>query len=102
MPMIRVFVLCILALPALAQQDGQLSLGGTVINAKTGEPIGRAMVSIMHFGVPETPQTPGKREVSSRLFRSAFTDSAGAFHFAGLSAGRYSVSAQKPEFTLER
>jgi hypothetical protein len=47
--MIRVIALGILCSPALAQQNGQPSLGGTVINAKTGEPLPRALVTIMNF-----------------------------------------------------
>ena len=100
--MIRVIALCILALPALAQQDGQLSLGGTVINAKTGEPLPRAMVTIMRFATVEAAPADGKKGIYKPFTKSAFTDSGGAFHVAALSAGRYSVSAQKPEFTLDR
>ncbi len=94
--MIRVLALCILALPALAQQDSQLSLGGTVVNGKTGEPLPRAQVTIMRLANGEDAQT------YKPFVRTALTDSGGAFHFAALSTGRYSVSAQKPEFILER
>ncbi len=90
--MIRVIALCILAFPALAQQDAQLSLGGMVINATTGEPLPRALVNIMHFGDP-------KLHVEQW---NGFTDSTGRFHFTGLPAGQYSITPQKPEFTLER
>ncbi len=91
MPMIRVLALCILALPAVAQQDGQLSLGGTVINAKTGAPLPRALVNLMHFGDP-------KLHVQQW---NGFTDSAGRFLFPGLPAGQYSITPRKPEFTSQ-
>jgi uncharacterized protein (DUF2141 family) len=90
--MIRVIVLCILALPALAQQDGPLSLGGVVVNEATGEPLPRALVTMMHFGDPEVKVKQWK----------AFTDSNGRFHFSGLTAGQYSITPQKPEFTITR
>ena len=90
--MIRVIVLCILALPALAQQDGPLSLGGVVVNEATGEPLPRALVTMMHFGEPE---------VKVKQWR-AFTDSNGRFHFSGLTAGQYSITPQKTEFTITR
>jgi len=46
----RVLILTILALPLLAQQEGQLSLGGMVIDGKTGERFRRALVHIVRFG----------------------------------------------------
>jgi hypothetical protein len=84
--MIRVIALCILAFPAVAQQDGQLSLGGTVINAKTGEPLSRALVTIMHFGDPKVPVQQW----------NAFTDSTGRFYFPGSAEGRYSAAEIEP------
>ena len=73
----------------LCAQDGQLSLGGTVINSVTGEPVKRALVQIF-----------GQRgvEPTQPFTASAFTDSEGAFRFTGLTAGAYSISARKPQF----
>jgi len=83
----------ILGLPAFAQ-DGQLSLGGTVGNSKTGEPVRRAMVTLSRIS----------GDVSSALkpvVRTAFTDSGGSFRFTGLPTGEYSIVAEKPEFTAD-
>jgi hypothetical protein len=53
-------------------------IGGTVVNALTGEPLRRAAVT--------TPQT------------ATLTDAAGAFRFCGLSAGSYYTNGEKPGF----
>jgi uncharacterized protein (DUF2141 family) len=101
--MLRVLFLTVLALPGVAQvveqEQGQLSLGGMVINDKTGEPVRRALVQIIRFGSPEEFQKAGP-EGYKPLTRSAFTDSGGEFHFNGLPSGRYTVTSQKPGFTF--
>lgn len=100
--MLRVLVLCLAALPILAQQ-ADLSLSGIVINSKTGEPIKRAMVTIRRIPSAEEFQRPAQAagDTQQQLTRNSFSDSGGEFHFTGLPAGRYNVTAQKPEFTLE-
>src|ERR1700728_2348411 len=95
--MLRILILSILALPLLAQQEGQLSLGGMVINDKTGEPVHRALVRIVRLGAWADAQ---KGVRPAPLTRSAFTDSGGEFHFSGLPSGQYSVTSQKPGFTF--
>jgi len=62
----------------LSAADPTFCIGGTVVNAVTGEPVRRAAVS--------TPQA------------AALSDVAGAFHFCGLPAGSYSAEAEKPGF----
>ena len=98
----RLIAVFILALPALAQQQGHLSLSGTVINGKTGEPLRRAMVTVTRIApLREEIQQQGVNvERIQRFSRSAFTDSGGLFRFTGLPAGQYSVVARRPEFTL--
>lgn len=66
---------------------GQFSLGGTVTNAKTGEPVVRAMVQVFRAGSPS-------------FIARTMTDAAGMFQLAGLLPGSYSISAQKPQFTM--
>jgi hypothetical protein len=99
----RFFAVCILALPALAQQDNQLALGGTVANGKTGEPIRRAEVTVTRFALP---QGEARQGIATRLQMLnvsgvAFTDSGGMFHISGLPAGQYTITARKPEFLYD-
>ncbi len=54
---------------------------GTVVNAGTGEPIARALVTLS--GTP---------------MRYAFSDSTGAFSIDGVPAGQHAISAQKPGY----
>ena len=63
--------------PLLADEP-EFCVGGTVLNALTGEPLRRAAVTI--------PQS------------AALTDAAGAFRFCGLPAGAYYANAEKPGF----
>jgi len=67
----------VVAAPLLADEP-EFCVGGTVLNASTGEPLRRAVVTI--------PQA------------AAFTDAAGAFRFCRLSAGAYYANAEKPGF----
>lgn len=82
-----VIALCIvLTAFASAQIPGsgttqKFTVSGTVVNETTGEPIPRALVTLQ--GSP---------------MRNAFSDSNGGFAIEGVSAGRYSISAQKPGF----
>jgi uncharacterized protein (DUF2141 family) len=96
----RVLAVCFLAAGAAAQQDsGQFSLAGTVIDARSGEVIKRAQVILTHFGAPSSEDAPPPIRASPPTDLTTFTDSAGVFRFSALSAGTYSISAQKPGFT---
>jgi carboxypeptidase family protein len=69
---------------AAAQADAnRFELRGKVINAISGEPVGKALVEI-----------PGQR--------AHFSDSDGTFVFADLPRGRLDLSAKKPGFFGER
>jgi len=77
---------------AAAQAPGsnatqKFTVTGSVVNTTTGEPIPRALVTLQ--GSP---------------MRNAFTDSNGSFAIDGVSAGTYSIHAQKPGYfgTQER
>ena len=63
-------------------QSASYTLGGTVVNSVTGEPIRRALV-----------QVGGGR--------MQLTDSQGRFEMSGLEGGSYSITAQKPGFFPE-
>jgi len=81
-------------------QQGEYVLAGSVVNARTGEPVKRALVTAVGFVVNDVgyaPDSPPVRPV--RPFTVAtFTDGSGAFRFTGLASGRYNLSAQKPHF----
>ena len=59
----------------------KFTVSGAVVNAGTGEPIPRALVTLQ--GSPT---------------RHVFSDSNGAFSIDGVPAGRYAVQAQKPGY----
>ena len=83
-------------LPGAAQTDRNYVLAGTVVNARTGEPIPRALVELMSF----TALGSGQRAASTRPApASTFTDATGAFQFSGLAGGNYRLSTRKPQFT---
>ncbi len=77
MPSPLLALAALLAAPVLAG-DADFCIGGTVVNALTGEPLARAAVT--------TPQS------------ATMTDAAGAFHFCGLPAGAYYANAERPGF----
>ena len=76
MPSCRLALAVLLAAPLAAADD--FCIGGTVVNAATGEPINRAAVT--------TPVSAG------------MTDASGAYRFCGLPAGSYHAHAEKPGF----
>lgn len=92
---------CMLAtsLVGAEQADSNYVLAGTVVNARTGEPIARALVELTQF--PD--QLSGQQAALAPPAQSAtFTDAAGAFRFSGLKAGRYQLSTRKPQFVEVR
>jgi hypothetical protein len=62
----------------LPAADATFCIGGSVVNAVSGEPVRRAAVS--------TPES------------AALSDAAGTFHFCGLTAGTYATEVEKPGF----
>jgi Carboxypeptidase regulatory-like domain len=82
---------------ALGQEAGRAVISGTVVDASTGEPIRKAIVTLTLQGAP-------------RRWATARTDSSGQFTFAGLPAGKYDlgatmqgvVAAWGPDVTLLR
>lgn len=70
----------------------KFTLSGSVVNSVTGEPVKRALLTLspLHPGQEPTPQGHVPIQV--------FSDPGGAFSFNGLSAGRYRIFAQKPQY----
>ncbi|HEX5071211.1 MAG TPA: carboxypeptidase-like regulatory domain-containing protein, partial [Vicinamibacterales bacterium] len=64
--------------------SGTAELGGIAVSADRGQPVRRALVRIT------APELRGAREMT--------TDEAGRFHFSGLPAGRYTLTARKAGF----
>ncbi|HUI83339.1 MAG TPA: carboxypeptidase-like regulatory domain-containing protein [Candidatus Binatia bacterium] len=87
----HILPLCLglLAAQPIAAQNadaGQtFTLGGTVVNSVTGEPVARAMV--LSNGVSD---------------RMAFSDSEGHFQFEGMPPGHVTLMAQKPGYFTEQ
>ena len=79
-------------------QNGKLSLGGIVINSATGEPVPHALVHLTLFIRNNTVPGDTSHPPTPPTVTNTFTDSAGAFHLAGLAAGSYFITAQKPQF----
>ncbi|HUE04056.1 MAG TPA: carboxypeptidase regulatory-like domain-containing protein [Bryobacteraceae bacterium] len=72
----------VLTAARMPADEPQFCIAGTVVNASTGEPVGRAAVTIPQ----SAPQS------------AALTDAAGAFRFCNLPAGPYFANAEKPGF----
>jgi hypothetical protein len=83
---------------ALAQEP-RYSLGGAVVNSRTGEPVKRALVLIRPIQ-RAAHQPTDNLHVPAPAATSTFTDSGGAFRFEALAPGDYTVWAGKPEFTF--
>ena len=85
-----------------AGQDSYV-LAGTVVNARTGQPVKRAQLTLVQ--VQASPAAPG---ASSHLLidvppapafsAGALTDVSGVFRFSGLAPAEYTVLVQKPHF----
>jgi hypothetical protein len=100
MPMAyRLAVLCLLPLSLLAQ-EASITLAGTVVNAATGEPMSRVLVSLNGYGVrsPDSEAKPDQIFRSQGIHRSLLTDAGGGFRFLALPAANYRLTTQKPGF----
>ena len=67
------------------------TVAGRVVNAVTGEGVGRALVQLDGY--------PGQRG-GSPYMREVFSDGTGAFRFEGVPKASITVSARKPQFTV--
>lgn len=96
------FVTFLLLAAAARGADGDLSLGGVVVNSRTGEPVNRALVQIVRYQTAVSPAQDGRpRAPRSPLTSMTFTDASGRFRFDALAAGNCLVSVQKPQFVAE-
>jgi uncharacterized protein (DUF2141 family) len=72
--------IAVVASIAVGQEAGHTVISGTVVEASTGEPVRKAIVTLTLQGAP-------------RRWATARTDSSGQFTFAGLPAGKYDLRA---------
>ncbi len=97
--LLQIYYLIVAAMAAHAQD--QLSIGGSVVNSVTGEPIRNALVTLQ--GVPSMDQIRTGRanfDPGAMPRKTTFAGTAGEFEFTGLPKGSYQLSAQKPGFNL--
>jgi hypothetical protein len=83
-----VFLQLVFAAAAAPQQSVGMAIGGRVDAEDTGEPARGAKVTLTEISVFGTRRSAG---VST-------TDKAGAFTFAGLAPGRYTLYVEQPNF----
>ncbi len=96
----RAFVI-LWSFPLFAQvPSGEFSVSGTVANAKTGEPIKNALVTL-HWGPLAEDSIADGRGDPGRPAIHTMTGEGGEFRINGLSRGEYQVLVQKPGFTPE-
>jgi hypothetical protein len=82
-PQLTLFVWAALHGVALSQPNGAGVISGSVIDSRSGDPVGRAVVTVTWQGTP-------------RSWATTRTDSSGKFVFEGLPAGKYDLRANKP------
>lgn len=81
----KMVLFAILVAVAIAQDPGRVE--GRVLNAKTGEPLRKALVNLLP-GTGEQPVT-------------ALTDASGSFVFSPVKPGKYVISTEKDGFVLQ-
>jgi hypothetical protein len=74
--------------------EGDYSLSGTVLNSVTGELVKGALVILT--GYPQIDAARGRQ--GRPITKTATTGVGGEYLFGGLSAGTYTMAAQKPGF----
>ena len=90
----------ILSFSLLAQQTGDYSISGAVLNAQTGEPVKYALVTLMSFPVFDPSVSAEHAKPQPPLQKITQAGSAGEFQFNGLAKAHYTVTAQKPGFNV--
>jgi hypothetical protein len=94
-----IFAYILISFPLIAQEAGNYSISGVVVNSQTGEPVKYALVTLMSFPVFDPnhpPQQPVKPQGPTQ--KTAQAGETGEFVFHGLAKAHYTLSAQKPGF----
>ncbi|HVO99627.1 MAG TPA: carboxypeptidase-like regulatory domain-containing protein [Bryobacteraceae bacterium] len=96
----RIIALFIVSFSLLAQDRGEFSISGVVVNEQTGEPIKYALVTLMGFRKAEPSQAQQPLKMPQPVQKSIQAGPAGEFRFNGLLPATYSLNAQKPGFNF--
>src|ERR1700760_2284153 len=88
------FIACSV-LAGLARSQSTYSLGGSVLNSQTGEPVSGALVTLSNINAAPV-YDPTKRPKS--MIRETPADSTGRFQFDNLPEGSYRLTADRPGF----
>lgn len=78
----KLLLLCVVCVSIFAQPAGSGVISGTVIDAATGDPVRKAIVTVTWHGTP-------------RSWATMRSDGSGKFSFEGLPAGKYDLAAHK-------
>jgi hypothetical protein len=81
-PTVLFFILCA-CIPGACAQAGAGAISGSVVEASSGDPVRKAVVTVTWHGTP-------------RSWATMRTDGSGRFHFDGLPPGVYDLRAAKP------
>jgi protocatechuate 3,4-dioxygenase beta subunit len=73
---------CLIGVNLFAQPAGRGAISGAVVDASSGDPVRKAVVTLTWHGTP-------------RAWATARTDGSGKFAFEGLPAGKYDLRATK-------
>lgn len=79
----KLLLLSVVCVNTFAQPAGRGVISGTVVDAATGDPVRKAIVTVTWHGTP-------------RSWATMRTDGSGKFSFEGLPAGKYDLVANKP------
>lgn len=82
------------------QETPEYTLAGTVTNSATGEPVKRALITLITYDLERLPpaaKREGRPLPKVKTF-STFTDASGIFRFAALPPGTYTCTAERPGF----
>jgi len=92
----------LLGMLAFGQAEKEYSANGTVRNARTGEPVQNALVSVAKMPTASQISDPFSGVPWDPHAQEVLSGPAGEFRFEGLPAGLYVYEAQKPGFALYR
>ncbi len=96
-----IFAGLIFSLSSLAQQTGDFSITGVVVNAQTGEPVKYALVTLVGFHEFDASQPRDLLKAQRPVQKTAQAGPAGEFQFNGLAKAHYTLTARKPGFGAE-
>src|SRR5580658_1762080 len=78
----KLLLLWLVCVNLFAQPAGRGAISGTVVEASSGDPVRKAVVTVTWHGTP-------------RSWATMRTDGSGRFNFEGLPAGNYDLRALK-------